>query len=74
MSHGSRPYYVFGYYVLPPRALNVGNLPGCAAITELPLVDGLQLLETLPVAVNDGGRDFIHALVTASHIFCKLRL
>ena len=38
----------------PPRALNVGNLlPGSAAIAELPLVDGLQPLETLSVAVND---------------------
>ena len=44
----------FRLFVLPPRALNVGNLlPSSAAIAELPLVDGLQQLETLPVAVDD---------------------
>ena len=45
-------------FVLPPSALNVGNLlPSSAAIAELPLVDGLQLLETLPVAVDDANSD-----------------
>ena len=44
----------FRLFVLPQRALNVGNLlPSSAAIAELPLVDGLQLLETLPVVVDD---------------------
>ena len=48
----------FRLFPLPPRALNVGNLPGnllpsLAAIAELPLADGLQLLEKLPVAVDD---------------------
>ena len=85
----------FRLFVLPPRALNVGNpLPSSAAIAELPLVDGLQPLETLPVEVDDakfwmslhwslpiasklpsrystGGRDLVHALVTASHSCCE---
>ena len=44
----------FSAICFPPRALNVGNLlPSSAAIAELPLVDGLQPLETPPVAVND---------------------
>lgn len=44
----------FRLFVLPPRTFNVGNrLLSSAAITEVPLVDWLQPLETLSVAVND---------------------
>ena len=57
-----------------------------AAIAELLLVDVLQPLATLPVnfsalevanrfkrlsCYSTGGSDFIHALVTASHICCE---
>ena len=42
------------FRLFPPRALNVWNLlPSSAATAELPLADGLQLLEKLPVAVDD---------------------
>ena len=44
----------FRLFVLPPCVLNVGNLlPSSAAITEVLLVDGLQLLVTLSGAVDD---------------------